>query len=561
MHEILQVVLYLVVLIVLAPFLGNYLFKVFADKPFRLKSLVGKIEQRIYKALGVDSTVEQTWKAYAVALLVFNLLGFLLLFLILVFQQYLPLNPENLPGLKWHLALNVSVSFVTNTNWQSYGGENTLSYFSQMLGLTVQNFLSAATGVAVLLALIRGIARKNAHGLGNFWVDITKTTLYVFLPLSILMAVVLMGQGVIQNFHSYYTFDTLQGQSQTLPMGPAASQIAIKQLGTNGGGFFNANSAHPFENPTPLSNFLQMLAILIVPAALTFTYGKMLGSLRHGLTLFAVMFVLLTAGILISLYAENDVISVFQGLANYEGKEFRFGTGNSVLWSTITTAASNGSVNTMHDSLSPFAGMVALLNILFGEVVFGGVGAGLYGMVVFVIITVFIAGLMVGRTPEYLGKKIESFEIQMAMIAVLAPSIAILSFSAWAAQSSFGLPSLNNHGPHGLSELLYAFASAAGNNGSAFAGLNANTVFYNVLLAIAMLIGRFGVILPVLALAGNLVSKKTTPASLGTFRTDNFLFASLLLMIILIVGGLTFFPTLALGPIVEHVGINEGVLF
>jgi K+-transporting ATPase ATPase A chain len=450
---------------------------------------------------------------------------------------------------------------MTNTNWQGYAGETTLSYFVQMIGLTVQNFVSAAAGIAVLLALIRGIARKTTDKLGNFWTDLTRITLYVLLPLSILFAIVLVGQGVVQNFKHYETVQTLQGAQQVIPMGPAASQIVIKQLGTNGGGFFNSNSSHPFENPTPFSNLLEMLFLLLIPAALTFTYGKMVGSTRQGWTIFSAMLILLIAGLSISLYAEYSANPVFGHLHLMEGKETRFGIVNSVLWSTCTTAVSNGSVNAMHDSLSPIAGMIAMINLMLGEIIFGGVGSGLYGMVVFIIITVFIAGLMVGRTPEYLGKKIEAFEVQMAIIAILLPNLVIQLFSAWASVSTYGLSSLNNAGPHGFSEILYAYSSAAGNNGSAFAGLNANTVFYNLTIGFGMLIGRFGVIIPVMAIAGSMARKKVTPLSAGTFRTDNGLFIGLLIAVILIVGGLTHFPALALGPVVEHLLMNMGITF
>jgi K+-transporting ATPase ATPase A chain len=421
--------------------------------------------------------------------------------------------------------------------------------------------VSAATGIAVLLALTKGLSRKTTDKLGNFWVDLTRSTLYVLLPLSIVFAVFLVGQGVIQNFDTYQTAHTLQGTQQVIPMGPVASQEAIKQLGTNGGGFFNANSSHPFENPTPLSNLLEMLAILLIPAGLTFTYGKMVGSKKQGWTIFIVMFILLVTGLSISLYSEYASNPIFGNLSLMEGKETRFGVTNSVIWSTATSAASNGSVIAMHDSLSPLSGMVAMINLMLGEIIFGGVGAGLYGMVIFVILTVFIAGLMVGRSPEYLGKKIEAFEVKMAILAVLAPSIVILLFSAWASVSQMGLSSLNNAGPHGLSEILYAFSSAAGNNGSAFAGLNANTVFYNLLIGFGMLIGRFGVIIPILAIAGNMAQKKITPPSSGTFQTDNWLFIGLLIGVILIVGGLTFFPALSFGPIVEHLLMNKGITF
>jgi len=478
--DFIQIILFFTLLIGLTPILGNFMYKVFTGSKHFMLPVFGWLEKVTYKFSGINPNEETNWKSYTFSLLIFNLIGFIFVFLIQLFQAQLPLNPANFPNVSWHSAFNTSVSFMTNTNWQGYAGETTLSYFVQMIGLTVQNFVSAATGIAVLIALIKGISRKTTDKLGNFWSDLTRSTLYILLPLSILFAVVLVGQGVVQNFKTYDTVQTIQGATQVIPQGPAASQIAIKQLGTNGGGFFNANSAHPFENPTPFSNFLEMLFILLIPAALTFTYGKMVGSTRQGWTIFAAMFILLVVGLSISLYAEYSTNPIFGKLPLMEGKETRFGITNSVLWSTSTSAASNGSVNAMHDSLSPLAGMVAMINIMLGEVIFGGVGAGLYGMVIFVILTVFIAGLMVGRSPEYLGKKIQKFEVQMAIIAVLAPNIVILLFAAWASVSSPGLSSLNNAGPHGLSEILYAYSSAAGNNGSAFAGLNANTVFYNL---------------------------------------------------------------------------------
>jgi K+-transporting ATPase ATPase A chain len=560
-QDFIQIILYFAFLIGLTPILGNYMYKVFTGKNHLMLPVLGWLERLTYKFTGVDADEETNWKTYTFGLLMFNLVGLVFVFLLQIIQVYLPLNPAQLPNVSWHSAFNTSVSFVTNTNWQGYAGETTLSYFVQMIGLTVQNFVSAATGLAVLLALIKGLSRKTTDKLGNFWTDLTRSTLYVLLPLSILLSVVLVGQGVVQNYKTYETVQTLQGTQQVIPMGPAASQIAIKQLGTNGGGFFNSNSSHPFENPTPFSNFLEMLALLLIPAALTFTYGKMVGSTRQGWTIFTAMLVLLVIGLSISLYAEYSTNPIFGNLHLMEGKETRFGITNSVLWSTSTTAASNGSVNAMHDSLSPLAGMVAMINLMLGEVIFGGVGAGLYGMVIFVILTVFIAGLMVGRTPEYLGKKIQKFEVQMAIIAILAPNIVILLFAAWASVSSPGLSSLNNAGPHGLSEILYSYASAAGNNGSAFAGLNANTVFYNLTLGFGMLIGRFGIIIPVLAIAGSMAKKNITPSSAGTFHTDNWLFVGLLIAVILIVGGLTHFPALSLGPIAEHLLMNNGVTF
>jgi K+-transporting ATPase ATPase A chain len=560
-QDIIQILLFIALLIGLTPILGNYMFKVYTGNQHFMLLVFGWLEKLTYKSSGINPDEETNWKSYTFGLLLFNMIGFVFVFLIQIFQAHLPLNPANLSNVSWHSAFNASVSFVTNTNWQGYAGETTLSYFVQMIGLSVQNFVSAATGMAVLLALIRGISRKTTEKLGNFWTDLTRSILYVLLPLSILFAIVLVGQGVVQNFKTYETIQTLQGAQQVIPMGPAASQIIIKQLGTNGGGFFNANSAHPFENPTPFSNFLEMLAILLIPAALTFTYGKMVGSTRQGWTIFTAMLILFVAGLSISLYAEYSSNPIFGHLPLMEGKETRFGISNSILWSSATTSASNGSVNAMHDSLSPIAGMIAMINLMLGEIIFGGVGAGLYGMVIFIIITVFIAGLMVGRTPEYLGKKIEAFEVQMAIIAVLAPNLVIQIFSAWASVSSYGLSSLNNAGPHGFSEILYAYSSAAGNNGSAFAGLNANTVFYNLTLGFGMLIGRFGVIIPVLAIAGNMAKKKITPLSAGTFHTDNWLFIGLLIAVILIVGGLTHFPALSLGPVIDHLLMNSGITF
>ena len=560
-YDFFQIIIFLGLLIGLTPVLGSYMYKVFTGEKHLMSAPLGWLERLTYKIVGVDASEETNWKTYAFGLLLFNLIGFLFVFLLQLTQAYLPLNPANLPNVSWHSAFNTAVSFMTNTNWQGYGGETTLSYLVQMLALTVQNFVSAATGIAVLLALTKGLSRKTTDKLGNFWVDLTRSTLYVLLPLSIVFAVFLVGQGVIQNFDTYQTAHTLQGVQQVIPMGPVASQEAIKQLGTNGGGFFNANSAHPFENPTPLSNLLEMLAILLIPAGLTFTYGKMVGSKRQGWTIFIVMLILLLSGLAISLYGEYSANPILGHSALMEGKETRLGITNSVLWSTSTSAASNGSVNAMHDSLSPLAGMVAMINIMLGEIIFGGVGAGIYGMVVFIILTVFIAGLMVGRSPEYLGKKVEAFEVTMAIIANLATSFVILLFTAWASVSSLGLSSLNNAGPHGFSEMLYAFSSAAGNNGSAFAGLNANTVFYNLLLGFGMLIGRFGVIIPILAIAGNMAKKKITPVSTGTFQTDNWLFVALLIGVILIVGGLTYFPALSFGPIVEHLLMNNGITF
>jgi K+-transporting ATPase ATPase A chain len=559
--DIIQVLLYFTTLVALTPLLGSYMAKVFMGEKHILTPVFGKIERGLYKLGGIRENEETTWKTYTYSLLLLSLLGFSLLFLVQLVQSVLPLNPNRLPNVPWHSAFNTAVSFVTNTNWQSYAGETTLSYFVQTVGLTVQNFISAGMGIAVLIALIRGIVRKNSETIGNFWVDITRAILYILIPLSIITAILLAGQGVVQNFNKNINIITLEGDSQVLPMGPAASQIAIKQLGTNGGGFFNANSAHPFENPTPFSNFIQMLAILLIPASLTYTYGKMVGSVRQGWNIFTAMFLLLAAGLAISLFSEFSFNPVYGDSLLMEGKETRFGIMNSVLWSSATTAASNGSVNAMHSSLSPVSGMVAMINIMLGEVIFGGVGSGLYGMVIFIILTVFIAGLMVGRSPEYLGKKIETFEVQMAILAVLIPSLLILVLTGIACISRNGLQGILNSGPHGFSEILYAYSSAAGNNGSAFAGLNANTVFYNLTTGIGMLFGRFGVIIPVMAVAGSMARKKITPVSSGTFRTDNFLFVALLIFVILIIGGLTFFPALALGPLVENILLKSGIIF
>jgi K+-transporting ATPase ATPase A chain len=559
--DLFQVLLFFILLIALTPVLGSYMGKVYSGNKHFMLPVFGWLEKKIYNIIGVKPDEETNWKSYTFALLLFNLSGFLFLFLLQLYQAFLPLNPNNLPNVSWASAFNTSISFVTNTNWQGYAGETTMSYLVQMTGLTVQNFLSAGTGMAVLLVLIRGLVRRTSDTLGNFWVDLTRSVLYILLPISIVVSILLAGQGVVQNINKNTEVVTLEGSQQTLPMGPAASQISIKQLGTNGGGFFNTNSAHPFENPTPLSNFLEMLGILLIPASLTYTFGKMTGSVRHGWTIFTVMLILLVTGLLVSLYAEYSSNPIFGNLPLMEGKETRFGITNSVLWATSTTAASNGSVNAMHSSLSPLSGMIAMINMMLGEVIFGGVGTGLYGMVIFIILTVFIAGLMVGRSPEYLGKKIEAFEVQMAIIAVLIPSFVILVFSAWASVSKAGLSGLSNSGPHGFSEILYAYSSAAGNNGSAFAGLSANTVFYNLTLGFGMLLGRFGVIIPVMAIAGSMVRKKITPDSAGTFRTDNGLFIALLIAVILIVTGLTFFPAISLGPLVENILLKSGISF
>lgn len=560
-RDFLQLALYLGALVALTPLLGKFMARVFQGERTLLSPVLGPIERLIYKLGGVDASKEMSWLGYTGALLAFNLLGCLATLVQLMTQAWLPLNPANLPNLPFPLALNTAVSFMTNTNWQAYSGESTMSYLSQMTGLAVHNFTSAATGIAVVIALIRGLTRKQASSIGNFWADLTRSTLYVLLPLSLVFALVLVSQGVVQNFAPYTTATTLEGATQTIPQGPAASQIAIKQLGTNGGGFFGVNSAHPFENPTPLTNFLECLAILLLPSALVCTLGVMVGDRRQGWSIWAAMCVLFLAGLALAWFAEVQPNPATSLASAMEGKEQRFGVFNSVLWATATTSASNGSVNAMHDSLAPLAGLVTMLNMMLGEVIFGGAGAGLYGMLMFVLLTVFIAGLMVGRTPEYLGKKIEAAEIKWAVVAVLAPCVFILVGTAIAVSGEWGLATLNNEGPHGLSEVLYAFTSAAANNGSAFAGLGVNTNFYNYLLATAMFLGRFAIIVPVLAIAGSMVQKKISPPSAGTFPTTGATFTLLLIAVILIVGALTFFPVLSLGPIIEHFLMLQGRTF
>ncbi|MQT66009.1 potassium-transporting ATPase subunit KdpA [Pseudomonas sp. FSL R10-0056] len=540
-----------------APWLGRFYYKVMEGRRTWLSPVLGPVEKVCYRIAGVDPGSEQSWQKYTLALLVFNLTGFVLLFAILLFQSYLPLNPQQLPGQEWTQAFNTAVSFVTNTNWQSYSGEASLSYFSQMAGLTVQNFVSAATGLAVLVALCRGISRRSAHTLGNFWVDMTRATLYGLLPLCLVLALLLVWQGVPQTFAHYVNAVTLQGADQVIPLGPAASQIAIKQLGTNGGGFFGVNSAHPFENPSAWSNLFEMASIILIPVALVFTFGHYVKDLRQSRAIIACMLALFLIGGGTALYAEyqpNPALNspLVEQSAPLEGKEVRFGTTGSVLWTETTTSASNGSVNAMHDSLNPLTGMVALLNMMVGEVIFGGVGAGLYGMLLNVLIAVFLAGLMIGRTPEYLGKKLQAREVQLLVVTLLVMPVGVLVLGAIAAVLPSAVASVSNPGPHGFSQILYAFTSASANNGSAFAGLNANTPFYNLMLGLGMLIGRFGYILPVLALAGSLAIKKSSPIGQDSFPTHGPLFVALLTVTILLVGGLTFLPTLALGPIAEQ---------
>lgn len=562
----LQLVVFVALLFGLAKPVGLYILRVLdAEEKTFLDPLLRPLERLLYRFLGIEPQQEQTWHQYAFSLLVFSLVGCLFTYGVLRLQGILPLNPQHFGPMSPDLAFNTAASFTTNTDWQNYGGESTLSYFSQMVGLVFHNFVSAAAGIGVAAALMRGISRHEAKTVGNFWTDMVRTNLYLLLPLSLLFALFLVSQGVIQNFQPYVPVETLEqtaeGSSpsvQNLAQGPVASQAAIKMLGTNGGGFMNANAAHPYENPTPLSNFLQILAIFLIPSGLTYTLGRMTGNQRHGWAVWSAMALLFLAGLLVAWTAENagnprlQALGVSASGGSMEGKEVRFGIFGSTLFAVVTTDASCGAVNAMHDSLTPLGGLVPLLNIQLGEVIFGGVGAGLYGMLVFVVLTVFLAGLMIGRTPEYLGKKIEAYDIKASVIAVLVPIFSILGFAGWAAVSGWGIAALANRGPHGLSEILYAFSSASGNNGSAFAGLNGNTPWYNMTLGAAMLAGRFFIIVPVLALAGNLARKKRVSDSQGSFPVSDGTFVLLLVATVIIVGALTFFPALSLGPVVEH---------
>jgi len=560
-----QIALFCAVVLALVKPLGFYMTRVFSGERTLLSPVLGPVERGLYRVAGLDARQEQTWLGYAGALVAFHVLGFLLLYAILRLQALLPLNPAGQGEVAPDLAFNTSTSFITNTNWQSYGGETTLSYLSQMLGLTHQNFLSAATGIAVAVAMIRGFSRASSRTLGSFWVDVTRATLYVLLPLCVVYALFLVWQGIPQTLGASVDATTLEGAKQSIALGPVASQVAIKMLGTNGGGFFNANAAHPFENPTALSNFVQMVSIFAIGAALTNVFGRMVGDERQGWAILAAMGVLFVAGVTITYWAEAQGSSVLNGLGltggNMEGKETRFGIAASALFAVVTTAASCGAVNAMHDSFTALGGLIPLVNMQLGEVIVGGVGAGLYGMLIFVLIAIFVAGLMVGRTPEYLGKKIEAKEVKMAMLGILCLPLMMLGFTALAAVLPAGLAGPANAGPHGFSEILYAYTSAAANNGSAFGGLTANTLFYNSTLGIAMLVGRFFVKIPALAIAGSLAAKKTVPASAGTFPTHGGLFVGLLVGVVLIIGGLTFFPSLALGPVVEHLAGAAGQTF
>lgn len=568
---IVQIVLYVLVLIALAGPLGTFMAKVYQGERTFLSPLLGPLERVIYRLAGIDADGESNWKRYAGAVLLVNFIGFLIVYLLQRMQHVLPLNPQGMAAVNADSSFNTAVSFATNTNWQGYGGEATMSYLTQMLGLGVQNFLSAASGMAVLVALVRGFVRRQSSEIGNFHVDFTRSTLYILLPLALLLSILLMSQGVVQSFSHYQSVDWVEPSTsqasvtqQTIPLGPAASQVAIKQLGTNGGGFFNVNSSHPLENPTPLTNFLELLAILLIPTALCFTFGKMVGDTRQGwaiLIAMLVIFVPLTFGAYFAEQAGNPRLaaltvdqtpSATHSGGNMEGKEVRFGIANSALWAAATTAASNGSVNSMHDSYTPLGGLVPMWLMQLGEVVFGGVGSGLYGMLMFALIAVFIGGLMVGRTPEYLGKKIESFEIKMASLVVLIPPLLVLVGTAIASVTPAAVASVANPSVHGFSEILYAFSSAGNNNGSAFAGLSANTPFFNIALAVAMWASRYWLMIPVLALAGSLAAKKATAVTVGTLPTHTPLFIAMLVGVVLMVGALTFVPALALGPIVEH---------
>src|SRR5437762_4767437 len=571
----LQIILYFLVILAVTKPLGIYMFRVFEGEPQPLPRFFGPIERGLYRLCGVDPREQQTWTQYTLALLLFSAITLLVTYAIERLQQLLPLNPQHFDPVPPDLAFNTAASFTTNTNWQAYSGESTMSYLTQMAGLAWHNFISAAAGIAVALALARGLTYHlrpgDAKTIGNFWIDLIRCTVYVLLPICIPVALVLVSQGIIQNFSPYVDLTTVEGAKQTLALGPVASQEVIKELGTNGGGFFNANSAHPFENPTPWSNFWAMFLIFAIPSGLVWMFGKMVGNVKHGWAVWTAMFVLFFGGVSTIYWAEargnvllagtDQKTSLTQPGGNMEGKEVRFGIANSALWATVTTDTSCGAINSWHDSFTPLGGMVPLANIMLSEVVFGGVGSGMYGMLIYIVLAVFIAGLMVGRTPEDLGKKIEAYDVKMAMLVVLVFPLVILGFSAISVIAGFGTPSILNPGPHGLSEIIYSFTSQAGNNGSAFAGLTTNTLWYNTAGAITMLVGRFLMIIPALAIAGNLAGKKYVPPSLGTFPVTTPLFTMLLIGVILIVGALTFFPAISLGPILEHLLMMAGKTF
>jgi potassium-transporting ATPase potassium-binding subunit len=560
-----QIIIFCAIIVAIVPFLGGYMTRVFNGERTFLSPVLRPVERALYAIGGVDERHEQHWLMYAVGMLLFHVGGFAILYALMRFQDQLPFNPADQSAVAPDLAFNTAISFITNTNWQNYGGEGTMSYLVQMLGLTHQNFLSAATGIVLAVALIRGFARASMNTIGNFWVDITRCTLYILMPICVVFALFLVWQGMPQTLGPYVEATTLEGAKQTIAVGPVASQVAIKMLGTNGGGFFNANAAHPFENPTALSNFAQIISIFAIGAALTNVFGRMVGNQRQGWAIFAAMGVLFIAGVTVCYWAEahgNDILNAM-GLSggNMEGKEVRFGIVASALFAVVTTAASCGAVNALHDSFTALGGMIPLINMQLGEVIIGGVGAGMYGMLLFVIIAVFVAGLMVGRTPEYVGKKIEAREVKMAMLAILILPLMYLGWTAVAAVNPDGVSQLGNPGPHGFTEMLYLYTSSTANNGSAFGGITANTWFYNLTGAVAMFVGRFMMIVPAMAIAGSLVAKKSVPASAGTFPTTGTLFVGLVVGVIVIVGGLTFFPALALGPIVEQLAMVAGTTF
>jgi potassium-transporting ATPase potassium-binding subunit len=561
----LQILVYCAIVVAIVPFLGGYMTRVFKGERTFLSAVLRPVETALYWAGGVDARREQNWVSYTLAMLLFHIGGLAVLYALMRLQAFLPFNPAEQSAVAEDLSFNTAVSFITNTNWQNYGGESTMSYLVQMLGLTHQNFLSAATGIVLAVALIRGFARASVQTVGNFWVDLTRCTLYILLPICLLYALFLVWQGIPQTLGPYVEAATLEGGKQTIAVGPVASQVAIKMLGTNGGGFFNANASHPFENPSALSNFIQMLSIFVIGASLTNVFGRMVGDQRQGWAVLAVMGVLFIAGVSVCYWAEAHGNDAFTALGltggNMEGKEVRFGIPASSLFAVITTAASCGAVNAMHDSFTALGGMVPLINIQLGEIIVGGVGAGMYGMLVFIIISIFVAGLMVGRTPEYVGKKIEAKEVKMAMLAILILPLMYLGWTAVAVVVPSAVAATANPGPHGFTEVLYAYTSQTGNNGSAFAGLSGNTFFYNLTGAIAMLVGRFWMIIPAMAIAGSLAAKKSIPPSAGTFPTTGGLFVGLVVGVIVIIGGLTFFPALALGPIVEQIAMTNGTLF
>ncbi|MGB9201226.1 potassium-transporting ATPase subunit KdpA [Methanobacterium sp.] len=565
LEDIILILLFLLIVTIAAVPVSKYMSNILTGKKTFISPLIRPLEKFIYRICSIDENQEMSWKRYAYALIIFNIIGITFLFVLQLIQNILPLNPAQMSGVRWDTALNTAISFATNTNWQSYAGETTMSYLTQMLGMTVQNFLSASVGIAALLALIRGFTRQNSDTIGNFWVDITRTILYLLLPLAIIFALILASQGVVATIGPYVTAHTISGINQTIALGPVASQEAIKMLGSNGGGFFNANSAHPFENPNGFTNILETFLILLIPISVVFAFGYIIKNFRQGLAIFAAMMILLVAGMGVAYWAESQPNPIIEKMGvsggNLEGKELSFGVGQSVLWGVATTSVSNGGVNSMHDSTMPLTGLVYMFNLGIGEVIFGGLGVGLIGMLFYVILTMFIAGLMIGRTPEFLGKKLGPYEMIMAVIALVVPAALILIFSSVAISTPQGLAGLNNPSAHGLSEILYAYASAFANNGSAFAGLSANTVFYNLTIGLAMLIGRFIVILPALAIAGALAAKGRVPTDASSFPSTNALFVIMLVAVVVVVGALTFFPVFSLGPILEHLFLQGGLTF